>query len=53
MQNIHIQSAKPGNFPATYKLDFKWLHKCHIPANICLFKVAIETLEKGVKYVQS
>ena len=25
----------------------------HFPVNIYLFKVATETLEKGVKYVQS
>ena len=27
--------------------------KDYIPANIYLFKVLIETLEKGVKYAQS
>ena len=24
-----------------------------LPANICLFKIVIETIEKDVKYVQS
>ena len=28
-------------------------HEWHFPANIYLFKVNTETLEKGVKYVQS
>ena len=36
-----------------YKELLKWtMNKGSSPANIYLFKVAIETLEKGVKYVQ-
>ena len=40
----------------TVKLDT--LHKklndlCYNPGNIDLFRITIETLEKGVKYVQS
>ena len=41
-----------SKFVTSQSLFSNFLVHLNLPTNICLFKLAIETLEKGAKYVQ-